>query len=156
MMMDSLGTRPGVIRKQLLFDSALGSLVLAERIAGVYSTLFSPSKNCHDRQREARTREIRDPGWVLLGRSTRESPGLLLPCPLTAGSKRNQGKPSARLHSESFWLPRRDGTGPLAWNSRSPSASRCIFKGCTFNKMKRQSFLLSGFLSPATTHVRPC
>lgn len=30
MMMDSLGTRPGVIRKQLLFDSALGSLVLAE------------------------------------------------------------------------------------------------------------------------------
>lgn len=44
MMMDSLGTRPGVIRKQLLFDSALGSLVLAEHISGVYSTLVPQAK----------------------------------------------------------------------------------------------------------------
>lgn len=44
MMMDSPGTRPGVIRKQLLSDSALGSLVLAERVAGLCLTLVPRAK----------------------------------------------------------------------------------------------------------------
>lgn len=57
--MDSPGARPGVIRKQLLFHPALGSLVLAEHISGVYLVLVRQVKSASaDSEERARDKSL--------------------------------------------------------------------------------------------------